>query len=74
MCDRTYEFETICDATVRETWRVAVPAELAADELVDRIADELHAGRCEFVGEKAEEERNREVQEDSIEEAAPEPA
>jgi hypothetical protein len=40
--------------------------------LVDRITDELGAGRCEFVSEKAEEEREREVQEHTIEEVAPE--
>lgn len=71
--EQTYEFEATCEATVRETWRVTVPGDLAGEELVDRITDELQAGRCDFVSEKAEEEREREVQEHTIEEAAPEP-
>jgi hypothetical protein len=72
MSEQTYEFEATCEATVRETWRATVPGDLAGEELVDRITDELSAGRCEFISEKAEEEREREVQEHTIEEAAPE--
>lgn len=26
MSEKTYEFEATCEATVRETWRVIVPA------------------------------------------------
>jgi hypothetical protein len=73
MSEQTYEFEATCEATVRETWRVTVPGDLAGEELLDRITDELSAGRCEFISEKAEEEQEREVKEHTIEKVAPEP-
>jgi hypothetical protein len=72
MSKQTYEFEATCEATVRQTWRVTVPGDLAGEALVEKIEDELQAARCEFVGEKVEEKREREVQEDTIEAAAPE--
>jgi hypothetical protein len=65
----TFEFESVADATLRETWRVSVRDgdKLSSDELADCIEEELTAGRCEFVSEQAEEERNRDVRRESIE-------
>jgi hypothetical protein len=75
MSDKTYEFETIGEATLRETWRATITDadNLSADELHDRITDELQAGNCEFVSERAEEERERDVRAKSIEECGPDP-
>jgi len=73
MSERTYEFEATREATVRETWRVTVPGDLAGEELFERIEDELQAARCELISEEAEDERGREIHENTIEEAAPEP-
>lgn len=76
LSEKTYEFETLGDATVREIWRATVADfYLTDEELRDALYEELHAGRCEFVSEQAEDERNREIREESIEEAGPvEPA
>jgi len=73
MSEKTYEFESIGEATLRETWRVTIADDLGDDELLDRLTDELQAGNCEFVEERAEEEREREIRPESIEEAGPEP-
>lgn len=70
-----YEFRTIGDATIYETWRATVPEGpvLTGPELQDRLREELHAGRVDFVEQSTEEERDRELIGDSIEEAGPEP-
>lgn len=66
------EFETRCVASLRERWRVAVPAGLSDDELRERLHDELQAGRCTFVEEEAYDERDREIT-DVLGEVEPEP-
>lgn len=65
----TVEFRTVGEARLVETWRVEIPEieALAPDELHDRLNSELHAGNCEFVAERAEDEQNREILTESIE-------
>jgi hypothetical protein len=64
-----FEFEAVCDATVRETWRVVIPGAdgMSDTEIADRIEDEMAGGNCEFVSEKAEDETNRNLQRATVE-------
>lgn len=47
------EFDTCCAASLCETWLATVPAGLSADELRERLRQELQAGRCEWISEEA---------------------
>lgn len=70
---QTYEFETVGDSTIRETWRATIPADLGGDDVAHRLEEELEGGHCEFVSESNEEERNRELVEGSAEPVPAEP-
>lgn len=68
---REYEFESIGESTIRETWRASAPADLEGDDLAHFLEDEMREGRAEFVDESNEDENGRELVEGSIEPAPP---
>jgi hypothetical protein len=70
---REYEFESVGESTIRETWRASAPADLKGDDLAHFLEDEMREGRAEFVDESNEEENGRELVEGSIEPAPPRP-
>jgi hypothetical protein len=62
---REYEFESVGESTIRETWRASAPADLKGDDLAHFLEDEMREGRAEFVDESNEEENGRELVEGS---------
>lgn len=57
------EFEAVCQATLYETWRAVVPTGLTGEALRDLLVDKLQRGDCDFLSQRADDERDRELHE-----------